>query len=143
DIDITLPVNQVTLDGSSSSDADGNITNYMWIKISGPSSFNIVSAASSSTIIENLIEGTYGFELQVKDNDGALSKDTVYIIVHAAPNEIPASDAGPDMQVQLPDPAIQLNGTDSYDPDGTVNVYSWEQVSGPNTSTITNAEGST
>ncbi|HUQ67231.1 MAG TPA: PKD domain-containing protein [Flavitalea sp.] len=141
DIDITLPVNQVTLNGSSSSDADGNITNYSWKKIGGPASFNIVSSFATSTIIENLIEGTYEFELQVKDNNGALSKDTVNIIVHAAPNETPASDAGPDMQVQLPDPNIQLNGSNSYDPDGTVTDYSWEQVSGPNTSTITNATG--
>jgi poly(3-hydroxybutyrate) depolymerase len=143
DIEITLPVNQVSLNGEESVDADGTITNYAWKKISGPSSFNIVSATSSATIVENLVEGIYEFQLKIKDNDGALSSDTVKIIVNPAPNETPASDAGPDMQVQLPDPHIQLNGTDSYDPDGTIAGYKWEQVSGPNTATITSTTAST
>jgi hypothetical protein len=143
DFDITLPVNQVTLNAEASSDADGFITNYTWKKISGPASLNMVSATEASTIIENLVEGIYLFELQVKDNEGALSNDTVKVTVHPAPNETPASDAGPDMQVQLPDPAIQLNGTDSYDPDGTVEQFKWEQISGPNASTIQNISGST
>jgi poly(3-hydroxybutyrate) depolymerase len=143
DIVITLPVNQVTLNGEGSVDADGTITNYSWKKISGPSSFNIVSATSSLTIIENLVEGTYAFRLQIKDNNGALSSDTVKVIVNPAPNETPASDAGPDMQVQLPDPDIQLNGTDSYDPDGNIAAYKWEQVSGPNTATIASTSSAT
>lgn len=33
---INLPVNSVTLDGSSSTDPDKNIVNYRWTKISGP-----------------------------------------------------------------------------------------------------------
>jgi predicted esterase len=139
DIVITLPVNQATLHGEESIDLDGNITNYTWKKISGPASFNIVTAGASSTIVENLVEGTYQFQLQIKDNDGALSNDTVKIIVNPAPNETPASDAGADMQVQLPDPDIQLDGSDSYDPDGTIAAYKWEQISGPNTATITSA----
>jgi hypothetical protein len=140
---ITLPKNQATLRGDASIDADGTITNYNWKKVSGPASFNIVSPGASSTIIENLVEGTYEFRLQVKDNDGALSNDTVKIIVLPAPNETPASDAGPDVQVQLPDPNIQLDGTDSYDPDGTLAAYKWEQVSGPNTATIANSSSAT
>jgi predicted esterase len=139
DIVITLPVNQATLHGEESTDSDGTITNYTWKKISGPASFNIVTAGASSTIIENLVEGTYQFQLQIKDNDGALSNDTVKITVNPAPNETPASDAGADMQVQLPDPNIQLDGSDSYDPDGTIAAYKWEQISGPNTATITSA----
>jgi hypothetical protein len=136
DITITLPVNQVTLDGRASTDEDGTITKYSWKKISGPVSFNIVAAGSASTIIENLVEGTYTFELQVKDNDGALTNDTVKIFVLPAPNELPGSDAGADVEVQLPNAIIELDGTDSYDPDGTVTAYKWEQVSGPNTATI-------
>jgi hypothetical protein len=137
DFVITLPVNQVTLNGSASADPDGSITTYKWNKITGPASLNIVSSNSASTLVENLVEGTYTFQLLVKDNDGALSADTVKVTVLPAPNETPASAAGADQQVKLPDPNIQLNGTDSYDPDGTVEGYKWEQVSGPNTATIT------
>ncbi|MBL7699549.1 MAG: T9SS type A sorting domain-containing protein [Chitinophagaceae bacterium] len=143
DITITLPVNQVSLDGSASSDADGTITNHTWTKISGPESFNIVSPLTATTIIENLVEGTYEFGLLVKDNDGAIHEDTVKITVLPAPNAIPASAAGPDMEVQLPDPVIQLDGTGSFDPDGTITGYKWEQVNGPNTATIGSVAGST
>jgi predicted esterase len=139
DFTITLPVNQVTLNGSASTDADGTITNYSWSKISGPGSFNIVSTTSSSTLVENLVEGVYTFQLLLKDNDGALSKDTVKVTVLPAPNETPASDAGADIEVKLPDPVITLDGGDSYDPDGTLTEYKWEQVSGPNTANIANA----
>jgi hypothetical protein len=39
---ITLPTDSVLLDGSSSSDPDGIISRYLWTKISGPASFNIL-----------------------------------------------------------------------------------------------------
>lgn len=39
---ITLPTDSVLLDGRTSSDPDGTISNYLWTKISGPSSFNII-----------------------------------------------------------------------------------------------------
>jgi hypothetical protein len=79
----------------------------------------------------------------VKDNEGALSADTMKVTVLAAPNETPASVAGPDQQVKLPDADIQLSGTDSYDPDGSVVEYMWEQVSGPNSATIAAATSAT
>ena len=40
DTAIILPVDSVTLDGRASSDPDGSISSYQWIKISGPASFN-------------------------------------------------------------------------------------------------------
>ena len=36
---ITLPTDSVSLDGSSSSDPDGKISEWLWTKISGPASF--------------------------------------------------------------------------------------------------------
>ena len=38
---VTLPTDSVSLDGSSSSDPDGRISEWLWTKISGPVSFNI------------------------------------------------------------------------------------------------------
>ncbi|MEO8584317.1 MAG: PKD domain-containing protein, partial [Flavitalea sp.] len=120
---ITLPENSVTVNGSASTDADGTITNYTWIKISGPNDFNIVNPSSSITDINNLSQGTYYFRLQVKDNDGAIGRDTVKVIVNPAPNAIPNADAGADIEVQLPNPTIQLDGRASNDPDGTIASY--------------------
>jgi N-acetylneuraminic acid mutarotase len=80
---ITLPTNNVTLNGSASSDPDNNITSYQWTKISGPSSFSIVNANAIQTHVPNLVQGVYEFELKVTDAGGLFSKDTMEVIVNA------------------------------------------------------------
>ncbi len=70
---ITLPTNNVTLVGSGS-DPDGNVVSYQWTKISGPSQYNIVSPAQAQTVINNLVQGVYQFQLTVTDNQGATGK---------------------------------------------------------------------
>lgn len=56
---ITLPVDSISLDGSSSSDPDGKISDYLWTKISGPASFNIVKPSDSISKVKILVVGTY------------------------------------------------------------------------------------
>jgi hypothetical protein len=41
---IVLPNNGVFLNGISSNDPDGTISEYYWSKISGPKSFNIIAS---------------------------------------------------------------------------------------------------
>ena len=76
---ITLPADSVLLSGSTSHDPDGTIVSFLWSKISGPSSFTIVSPNAEQTWVKNLIPGTYVFELTVTDNDGLSSKAYVYV----------------------------------------------------------------
>ena len=64
---INLPVNNINLDGSGSSDPDNNISSYQWTKISGPLSFTIATPAAVQTTVTNLAEGIYKFELKVTD----------------------------------------------------------------------------
>jgi hypothetical protein len=78
---ITLPTNNVLLDGGESSDPDGSIIAYNWKKISGPPSFYIIKPDSSKTDVSALAVGIYTFELTVTDNGGLKAKDTVQIIV--------------------------------------------------------------
>ena len=54
---ITLPTDSVSLDGSSSNDPDGTISEWPWTKISGPASFNIINTASAKTVVKNLAVG--------------------------------------------------------------------------------------
>jgi len=79
DVSLILPSNSSTVNGSSSVDPDGTILSYSWRKILGPQIYNIVSPNSASTLINNLVEGIYQFELTVTDNNGATGKDTVLI----------------------------------------------------------------
>jgi len=78
---IYLPTNSVVVDGSNSTDADNNIIRYRWTKVAGPSAFSISNAAAAQTKIQNLVLGTYQFELQVTDAGSLFSKDTVSITV--------------------------------------------------------------
>src|SRR6187402_3347852 len=52
---ITLPTDSVLLDGRTSSDPDGNISNYLWAKISGPVSSNIIKPSDSITKVKALV----------------------------------------------------------------------------------------
>src|SRR4029434_10596428 len=54
---ITLPTDSISLDGSASNDPDGTISEWLWTKISGPASFNIVHANDSVTKVTNLVAG--------------------------------------------------------------------------------------
>lgn len=143
DITITLPTDHITLDGSASTDTDGTIVSYQWSKLSGPVQYTIEQAGAASTEVQHLIEGTYQFRLEVKDNEGAVHADTIKLIVLPAPNMAPIADAGKDFQVSLPDPMIQLNGLASNDPDGEIVSYKWTRISGPGAITIINSNTST
>lgn len=79
---ITLPTNSVLLDGNASTDPDNNITSYQWTKISGPISFTMVTANVKQTVVTNLVQDVYKFELEVTDAFGLSSKDTMTVIVN-------------------------------------------------------------
>ena len=143
DISITLPTNNTTLNGSLSSDPDGWINAYAWTKISGPATYTIGSPAAASTALTNLVQGVYGFQLQVTDNSGATALDTILVTVNAAPppppNQPPVANAGADISITLPTNSTTLNGSASTDPDGTISTYAWTKISGPATYSIANA----
>ena len=133
---ITLPTNSVTLNGSGSKDPDGSITNYLWSQSGGPSTALIASVGSAVTVVNNLAIGTYVFSLTVTDNSGATAKDDVTIVVNDATspgNQPPVANAGTDVTVQLPTSGITLDGSLSYDSDGTIVAYKWVKISGPTT----------
>lgn len=134
---IVLPKDSTILDGSNSTDPDGRIVSFSWAKISGPTSFNINSAASETTTVKNLVEGVYQFELEVTDNDGLSSKDTVMISVEkTSVNHPPVADAGDDQTIILPTNTVMLDGSGSWDPDNNITGYAWTKISGPSTVNI-------
>jgi hypothetical protein len=80
---IYLPVDNVRLNGSLSSDPDGDVVSYQWTKISGPSPFNILSPNTPMTEVTSLVEGDYQFELKVTDLRAKSSFDTMRVTVIA------------------------------------------------------------
>ena len=84
DITLTLPVNSTILTGSGY-DPDGTIATYAWTRVSGPTTFTIVSAGAAATGLNGLVQGMYVFRLTVTDNNGATATDVVTVTVNAAP----------------------------------------------------------
>ncbi len=72
---ITLPNNAVTIDGTGSLDPDGSIVSYSWRQTAGPNQNVINNPNQAFSIINNLIQGNYQFELKVTDNGGLYAKD--------------------------------------------------------------------
>lgn len=121
---IQLPTNSVTLSGTGA-DTDGTITSYSWSKVSGGSA-TITNASSATTTITGLTQGTYVFQLQVTDNQGATGIDQITIIVKPA-DIPPTANAGSDQTITTRSVYLSGSGTDS---DGSITGYSWSEVSG-------------
>ena len=134
---ITLPTNTTTLTGSGT-DADGTISSYAWVKISGPSSGTIATPNAATTAVNNLVQGVYQYQLTVTDNNGATGKDTVQVTVNAAP----VANAGTDKLITLPTNTTTLTGSGT-DADGTISSYAWAKISGPSSGTIATPNAAT
>jgi hypothetical protein len=133
---ITLPTTTTTLVGGGT-DADGTISAYLWTQVSGPTTATIVSAAQSTTVINNLTTaGTYVFRLRVTDNNGATNTDNVNVVVSNAANIPPVANAGIDQTITQPTSTATFAGS-ATDADGTISSHTWSFISGPATPTIT------
>jgi hypothetical protein len=67
--------------GTKSTDADGWVATFKWTKISGPTSYSIVSPNSGSTKLTGLVAGTYVFRLTVTDNKGGTDTDDIAVTI--------------------------------------------------------------
>ena len=139
---ITLPTNSVTLSGSGS-ETNGTITGYSWTLVSGPSTPGFSAASSATTSATSLVQGTYVFKLTVKDNSNVTASDNVTVTVNPAPHQPPVAVPGPNQTVAQNVASVQLDGSGSYSPDGTIVSYDWAQVSGLGGVTIANSTTAT
>ena len=122
----------VNLNGSASSDANGDMLTYEWTLISKPvgSSAVLTGATSAlSTFIAD-VAGTYVASLKV--SDGKLSSNAATIAVTAAvANVAPVANAGVDQNVVAGAFPYYLNGSGSSDANGDALTYHWTFVSVP------------
>jgi len=118
----------VTLDGSGSSDSDGTIVSYDWEEASVPIASGVSPTVSMSVAVHTV-------DLTVTDDDSATDTDSVTITVTPYANVPPTADAGPDQNVNDADDSgaedITLDGSGSSDSDGTIVSYEWEESSVP------------
>ena len=127
--------NLVTLDGSASSDVDGDPLTYAWTLLQQPAG-STASLANPLTVAPSFtvdLPGAYLAQLLV--NDGLLDSapDTVAINTE---NSKPIADAGPDQSGYVGD-TITLDGSGSSDVDGDPLTYDWSLITLPEGSTAT------
>lgn len=124
---------------SHSSDIDGHIVSYLWTQVSGTtvSIFSEEGQVAGFTAPEVNADEMLSFQLQVTDNNGATSTDTVAFTVAPLPNQSPIVDAGVNRTAGVGDTlSFRANARDR---DGFINDYHWSQLSGTPV-TLTNAQ---
>ena len=113
----------ITLNGSGSSDVDGDALTYQWSLINKPATSTATlqnaTSVSSSFVLDK--PGTYLAQLIVNDGHGDSEPVTVTITTL---NSKPVANAGPDQEA-LVGQLIHLNGSGSHDADGDPLTYFW------------------
>ena len=131
----------VTLNGSGSTDVDGNPLTYDWMFVSVPTgstaTFSNPTAAKPTFVADRA--GQYVAQLIVNDGTVNSLPDTVMITTTAV-NMAPVANAGPDQTVPAGS-TVQLDGSASKDPDGNALRYQWALTVKPTGSkaTLSNA----
>lgn len=77
---IILPVNAITLQGTAT-DPDGTVSSVIWNNATSNLQANIVTPASVTTTVTDLVQGSYIFKLTATDNKGASVTASVTIAV--------------------------------------------------------------
>ena len=126
---------RVTLDGSGSTDVDGDPLTYRW-SLTTPAGSTAVLSDPTAPRPTFQVDGTLGdvYVAQLIVNDGTVNSgpDTVTITID---NTAPVANAGPN-QVALFGDRVTLDGTGSTDVDGDPLTYRWS-LSKPAGSTAT------
>lgn len=123
----------VTFDGSSSSDADGSITSYVW-------SFGDGTSGTGATVKHTyLATGSYMAILTVTDDDGATGVASISITVSVAPNNPPKAVVKVNLTVGEAPLYVAFDGSGSSDSDGAITNYAWSFGDGGTGTGITTA----
>jgi len=138
----------VQLDGTGSSDPDGDTLTYSWTITNDPTGAATLTGANTATptfhapAVDNTTAVTV--RLTVNDGHGHTDDDNATVTIQpVGVNQPPTAEAGGPYSVEE-NSTVQLDGTGSSDPDGDTLTYSWAIVSDPTgAATLTNANTAT
>jgi hypothetical protein len=130
----------VSLSGALSSDANGDTLTYTWTLVSRPAGSVAapVNPGSATPTLTPDVPGLYVVELVV--SDGLLSSAPDSVVVTAGDpnvNLAPVANAGPRQRNVAIGQTVMLDGSKSYDPNGTALTYTWTFKSKPKKSKAT------
>jgi len=123
----------VTLDAAASQGCDGEAgdPSFTWSLDSAPAGSLLDSAAFSENSTAEAVTtrfspdatGTYLLTLQILQGELLSQSDAVVVEVMAS-GEAPVADCGEDLEIEV-GTLVDLDGSQSYDPDGDAISYAW------------------
>lgn len=117
----------ITLDGSGSSDPDGDPLTYSWtLAVPAGTTPNLSSSTAQKPTFSANVAGTYVATLTVSDGNLTATASVTITVV----NRPPVAVLGPNVVVPR-NTLVRLSGAGSYDPDGDYLAYMWSFTSVP------------
>jgi hypothetical protein len=122
------------LDGSASSDPDGDLLTYVWTVVSVPSGSAVTVLQDSTSVNSSFtpdVAGDYVFSLVVDDGENSSTEDSVVVRVAEA-NVAPQADVQVSGEM-LTGTQVTLDGSASVDNDNGPQslTYTWQMISVP------------
>ncbi len=120
----------VTLDGSASSDANGDPLTYLWSLTAKPAGSAAVLANPTSVTPTFTVDLAGAYVVQLIVNDGTVNSAPNTVSITTV-NVAPVANAGPDQGGKALGSLVTLNGSASSDADGDPLTYSWSLTAKP------------
>ena len=136
---VTTTGTKVSLDGSESSDPMGRDLTYAWELAKAPEGSTVDSVQNATASTAKLtpdIAGLYVVSLVVSNGLLQSEADTVVVRASVEDTEAPTAAAGTDID-GMDCTLIEVDGTESVDPDGAELSYLWDLQSRPSGSAAT------
>ncbi len=138
-VDITSPENNSTFNSGTpvtitadASDPNGSVSRVEFY--AGNDKLGEDTSSPYAFTWNNIPEGSYTISALATDNQGVTQVDQIQIFV----GNNPSASAGEDITISLPTNSIQVAGS-GVSSDGSTLLYSWNQLSGPNSASFNDA----